>query len=222
MHPITARPRSLVRSVAGGRTGAGFTLVEAMVTLAVFAILLAVGVPRMADWVAATKAAAATQFYAEGLTLARAQALAHNSASRLVLSANAVSGQYDWRVDLCFPTPDAPCSDEAGDWSTTDDAVSPAQAAGDGVKSIARSADALPGTDRLAVSTGPDDDTAVYFTPLGWVDTLAASRMMRIDLEPADADAAAFPAASVVLTLAGVAARCDPAAPAGDSRRCPE
>ena len=217
MHPISAPQRCPARA----RGSAGFTLVEAMITLAVFAILLAVGVPRMSDWVAATKAASATQFYAEGLALARAQALAHNGASRLVLSENAVSGQYDWRVDLCFPTPESPCNDEDGDWSTVDDAVRPAQASGDGVTSIARSADALPDTARLSVSTGPDDATAVYFTPLGWVDTLAGTRMMRIDLAPVAEDAA-FPAASVVLTLAGVAARCDPAAPDGDSRRCPE
>ena len=217
MHPISAPQRVPARA----QGSAGFTLVEAMITLAVFAILLAVGVPRMSDWVAATKAASATQFYAEGLALARAQALAHNGASRLVLSENAVSGQYDWRVDVCFPTPESPCNDEDGDWSTVDDAVRPAQASGDGVTSIARSADALPDTARLSVSTGPDDATAVYFTPLGWVDTLAGTRMMRIDLAPVAEDAA-FPAASVVLTLAGVAARCDPAAPAGDSRRCPE
>lgn len=217
MHPISLPVRGAVRA----RGSAGFTLVEAMITLAVFAILLAVGVPRMSDWVAATKAAAATQFYAEGLALARAQALAHNGASRLVLSDNAVSGQYDWRVDVCFPTPESPCNDEDGDWSTVDDAVRPAQASGDGVTSIARSADALPDTARLTVSTGPDEATAVYFTPLGWVDTLAGTRMMRIDLAPAAADAA-FPAASVVLTLAGVASRCDPAAATGDSRRCPE
>ena len=213
MHPVSAGAR---------RVAAGFTLVEAMITLAVFATLLAVGVPRMVDWVASTKAAAATEFYAEGLGLARAQALAHNSASRLVLSENAVSGQYDWRVDLCFPTPDAPCSDEAGEWSTTEDAVGAAQADGEGVKSIARSADALPRTDRLSVSVGPGEASAVYFTPLGWVDTLAGERMMRIDLEPAGGDGAAFPATSIVLTLAGIATKCDPAAPAGDSRRCPQ
>ncbi|UVW27314.1 Tfp pilus assembly protein FimT/FimU [Massilia sp. H6] len=218
MHPISLPlPSRCVRSRAGNC--AGFTLVEAMIALAVFAIVLAMGVPRMSDWLAATRAAAATQFYAEGLALARAQALAHNGASRLVLIENAISGQYDWRVDLCFPTPESPCNDEDGNWSTVSEPVRPAQASGAGVTSIVRSADALPDTARLAVSTGPDEATSVYFTPLGWVDTLAGTRMMRIDLAPAGE--AAFPAASVVLTLAGVASRCDPAAPAGDARRCP-
>ena len=72
------------------------------------------------------------------------------------------------------------------------------------------------------MTPGPDGDTAVYFTPLGWVDTRVGTRLMRIDLETADADEAPFPATSVVLTLAGAAAKCDPDAADNDSRGCPE
>ncbi len=202
---------------------AGFTLVEAMVVLAIMAIMLAIGVPRMSDWLAAAKANAAGGFYAEGFTAARSQALANNSASRLVLSPNAASGQYDWQVDVCFPTPEAPCSEAAGNWSTTGTAVKAAQDAGAGVKSIARNADALPPRTRVIVTPGPDGDTAVYFTPLGWVDTRTASRMMRVDLTaPANARTNDFRATSVVLTLAGVASKCEPNVAANDSRRCPE
>jgi len=216
MHPIRAAMQSL-------RAG-GFTLVEAMIALAIMAIMLAVGIPRMSDWLAATKANAAGGFYAEGFTLARAQALSNNSASRLVLGRNTVSGQYDWQVDVCFPTQDAPCSETSGSWSTASAAVKAAQDSGDGVKSVVRSAESLPGTSRLSVTPGPDGDTAVYFTPLGWVDTRIATRMMRIDLAPASGAGAAngFRPSSVVLTLAGVAARCEPNAALNDSRRCPE
>lgn len=214
-----------MRAVTPAQTmrAAGFTLVEAMVVLAIMAIMLAIGVPRMSDWLAATKANAAGGFYAEGFTLARAQALANNSASRLVLSPNAASGQYDWQVDVCFPTPEAPCGEATGNWSTTGTAVKAAQDAGAGVKSIARNADALPPRTRVLVTPGPDGDTAVYFTPLGWVDTRTASRMMRIDLTaPSNAGTNNFRATSVVLTLAGVAAKCEPNAADNDSRRCPE
>ena len=212
-----------MRPVSAARVRpAGFTLVEAMVALAVFAILLALGMPRMADWVAATRAAAAGQFYVEGFTLARAQALAHNSASRLVLVENEDNGQYDWRVDLCFPTPETPCNAGAGDWSTVEDGVKPAGTAGDGFVSVARSSAALPASSRMRITAGPDGASAVYFTPLGWVDTRIEPRLMRIDLDPVDQDDATFAPASVVLTLAGVAAKCDPNVAADDSRRCPE
>jgi len=199
----------------------GFTLVEALIALAVFAILLALGVPRMADWLAASRAASATRFYAEGLALARAKALAHNGASRLVLTPNTSNGQYDWQVDLCFPTPDDPCT-AGGDWSSVEDAVKPEGDGGEGYTSVARSAATLPSSERMTVSPGPDGATAVYFTPLGWVDTRIEPRMMRIDLEPAAGAPALFPASSVVLTLAGVAATCDPEAADDDSRRCPQ
>jgi type IV fimbrial biogenesis protein FimT len=201
---------------------AGFTLVESMVALAVFAILLGFGVPRMVEWIAATKAAAASQFYQEGLGLARAKALSHNGASRLVLVRNTANGQYDWRVDLCFPTPESPCTAGAGDWSTVEDGVKPEGTAGDGFTSVARSAAGLPDDSRIRVTAGPDGATAVYFTPLGWVDTRIEPRLMRIDLEPVEDEDATFAPSSVVLTLAGVATRCDPHAADDDSRRCPE
>ena len=210
-----------MRTVSAAGRSPGFTLVETLIALAVFTVLLALGLPRMSDWAAASKAAAAAQFYAEGLAMARAKALAHNSASRLVLSPNADSGQYDWRVDLCFPTPVAPCNAAAGTWSAVDDPVKPEGAAGAGFNSVQRSAVSLPTAARLSVTPGPDGATAVYFTPLGWIDTRIEPRMMRIDLAPA-ASAPPFPAASLVLTLGGIAIKCAPDADANDSRRCPE
>lgn len=208
-------------NTSGAARHAGFTLVETLIALAVFTVLLALGVPRMSDWAAASKAAATGQFYAEGLALARAKALAHNSASRIILSPNADSGQYDWRVDLCFPTPEAPCNAAAGTWSTVTDPVKPDGAAGAGFNSVQRNAASLPGSERLSVTPGPNGSTAVYFTPLGWIDTRIEPRMMRIDLAPASS-APPFPAASLVLTLGGIAIECAPDVAANDSRRCPE
>lgn len=205
-----------------GARPAGFTLVEAMVVLAIFAFLLALGVPRMVNWIAGAKAAGASQFYVEGLALARAKALAHNSASRLVLVRNTANGQYDWRVDLCFPEPETPCNAGAGDWSTADVGVLPDGATGAGFVSVARSAASLPDSGRVRVTAGPSSASAVYFTPLGWIDTRIEPRLMRIDLSPANSADTSFAAASVVLTLAGIATTCDPNVADDDSRRCPE
>jgi type IV fimbrial biogenesis protein FimT len=202
------------------RTG-GFTLTESLIALAILAGLLAFGMPRMAAWVNASRAASAAQFYAEGFALARAQALAHNSASRLVLSENAGNGQLDWQVDICFPRPDTPCNEDGGGWSSTTAAAERDPEGAAGFKSVLRRADALPGTDVLVQTVGPDDASAVYFTPVGWVDPAVAPRVERIDLEPASGREDDFRAAAVVLTLAGIATKCQPDAPDTDPHRCP-
>ena len=203
------------------RPARGFTLLESLVALAILGGILAFGAPRMAAWVSATRAAAASQFYAEGFALARAQALSHNSASRLVLSENAANGQLDWQVDICFPRPETPCNEDSGSWST---ATAPAERDPEGAagfKSVLRLADALPGTDVLVQAVDPEEADSVYFTPVGWVDTTMAPRIARIDMRPAAGHAGAFRSASVVLTLAGIAAKCQPGAGADDPHRCP-
>ena len=208
-------------TVASPPPAAGFTLLESLVALAILAGLLAFGAPRMAAWVNASRAASAAQFYAEGFALARAQALSHNSASRLVLSENAGNGQLDWQVDICFPRPDTPCNEEGGGWSSTAAAAERDPEGAAGFKSVLRRADALPGTDVLVQAVGPDDADAVYFTPVGWVDTSVAPRVSRIDLEPAAGHEDDFAPAAVVLTLAGIATKCRPDALDTDPRRCP-
>lgn len=198
----------------------GFTLIEALVALAVLSSILAAGAPRMAAWVDASRARAAAQFYAEGFALARAQALTHNSASRLVLSQNA-NGQMNWQVDICFPRPSTPCNDDSGAWSTTT-AVAGLDPEGEvGFKSVLRSAESLPDSGVLVQTVGPDDADSVYFTPVGWVDTTVSPRIARIDLEPAEGRAGDFPASAVVLTLAGIATKCQPDAADDDPHRCP-
>lgn len=204
------------------RRPAGFTVTEAMVALAVLAIVLGLGMPLMADWVAAGKVGAATQFYADGVALAHGAALSHNSASRLVLLPNSGNGQYDWRVDVCYPSAAVPCNDVSGQWSTTSTAVTDPNDSNSshGATSVQRAADALPGVTVLQVALTPSNASAVYFTPLGWVDGNVTPRLQRIDLTPARAGA--FRPSALVLTLAGLASRCDPTVAAHDSRGCPQ
>lgn len=198
----------------------GFTLLELMIALTILAIILAVGIPNMRNWVFANKVASAAHFYAEGLGIARNQALSHNSASRLVLVKN-VNGQSDWRVDICFPRPGTPCTAASGSWSTT---TAPAALDPEGVtgfKSVLRSADSLPPSTQLVQTVEPEDATAVYFTPLGWVNSSVTPRIERIGLKPAAALEKTTPPVAVVLTLAGIATRCKPDAVKPDPQRCP-
>jgi type IV fimbrial biogenesis protein FimT len=203
------------------RRAAGFTLTEALVALAVMALLLGLGIPRMSDWVLASKAAGAAEFYAEGFTLARQQAVTHNSASRIVMTENPANGQMDWQVDICFPTASAPCNDKGGVWSSTASVADGDPEGAAGFKSVFRGADALPASSVLAQTLSPSGATTAYFTPLGWVDTAASPRLARIGLAPASGRSGAFPASAVVLTLAGLATKCDPNAVAHDARGCP-
>lgn len=198
----------------------GFTLLELMIALVIFSILLAVGVPSMKRWMVASKTTSAAHFYTEGLGIARNQALTHNSASRLVLIKNA-NGQSDWRVDICFPSPDAPCNAAGGNWSTTSapSALDPDPAKS--FKSVLRSADSLPSSKQLEPTIQPAGATAVYFTPLGWVDTSVSPYIQRIKLKPVASAAEALPPVDVVLTLAGIASRCNPDAKNNDLQRCP-
>jgi len=208
MHPV------------GASTQAGFTALEAMVVVAILGIMLAIGIPSMRGWLGATTATGAAEFYAEGFRMARAQALANNSRSRLVFTGNEESGQLDWQGDVCFPVPDDGCAAASERWSTVDE---PAAKPADGdveTSSVFRSAVSLPRASALTVT--PDDEArAVYFTELGWVDG-AKPALMRLDFGPGSADAEdAFTPTAVVLTLAGAVVTCNPDAGAADARRCP-
>ncbi|KQV80783.1 hypothetical protein ASD15_12740 [Massilia sp. Root351] len=198
----------------------GTTLIELMVGLVILAVLAAVGIPSMVNWISGNKVISAGEFYAEGFAMARRQAVLHNAASRIVLTPNLNNGQMDWQVDLCFPAPGVPCSASSGTWSTTTE-VAPLDPEGaNGYKSVLRPADALPQSDLLAPRLEPEGASAVYFTSLGWVDTGYADRLSRIRLDPAGQNAG-IPPVAVAVSLAGLAIKCNPLLSAPDSRACP-
>lgn len=204
------------------RRGRGYTLIELVVVLGITAGLLALGIPALSGWVISNKAASASEFYLEGFRMARQQAVTHNTASRIVLSTNQVSGQLDWQVDLCFAQlPAAPCTAVSSNWSTVS-----ANAAGDpqgaaGFKSVLRSAENLPARTVIAPSVLPTGAYFVYYNALGWVDTSIAGWLTRLQLDPLPAYVAQLPTTAIVVTLSGMATRCDAAAAVTDSRGCP-
>lgn len=198
---------------------AGFSTLELMIGIAILGILIAVGMPSMSAWLAGSKVAGAAEFYAEGFKMARAQAVMHNSASRITLDENATTGQMDWQVDICFPVAGALCNAGSGGWSTTTSAA--ANDPDGSFRSVLRSAITLPDTKSMTQTLSPPGATDIYFTSLGWVDTSFSPRLARIDMAPAAGRAGAFPTTAVAVTLAGVAVKCSPTAPAHDSRACP-
>lgn len=203
------------------RAARGYTLIELLIALSVLGVLLAVGIPGMSKWVLASKAAAATELYAEGFKMARLQAQTHNAATRIVLTQNAGNGQMDWRVDLCFPAPGVPCNDTDGSWSTISEPAEGDPQGAAGFKSVFRSATALPPVEVLVPSMVPSGTANVYFTATGWVDTTYGQRLTRIRFDPAARYAADLRASALQINLAGTVTKCDPAAGAADSRACP-
>lgn len=203
------------------RRAAGFTIIELMVVVAIIAILLAVGIPTMRVWLTSTKANAAAEFYAEGMRMARAEALKRNVASRLTLTLNASNGQQDWQVDICQPTATALCRDATGPWSTTTAALT-AKGQTD-FKSVFRSAKNLPPSSQMAVTRFPAGADDVYFTPIGWVDGNVEGNLTAVQIAPPATNEGAFPTTKVVLTGGGSVVKCNPASTIGDkdSRKCP-
>jgi type IV fimbrial biogenesis protein FimT len=60
------------------KRSAGFTLIELMITLAVLALLLMIGLPNLSAWLANTQIRTAAEAMQAGLQLARAEALRRN------------------------------------------------------------------------------------------------------------------------------------------------
>ena len=88
-------------------------------------------------------------------------------------------------------------------------------------KSVFRAATALPNAEVLVPTVQPQGSTGVYFTALGWVDATDAGRLARLQLTPSSDLRDAVQPVALVVTLAGIVAKCNPAISAPDSRACP-
>jgi type IV fimbrial biogenesis protein FimT len=201
--------------------GRGFTLIELLVTLTIFAIMLAIGIPNASNWLLTNRARGASEFYAEGFSMARRQALVHNTFSRISLSPNVNTGQMDWQVDICFVSLDTQCDPSQEGWSTTTAPAANDPQGAAGALSIYRAADALPPTEVLVPSTLPAGSSQVYYTPVGWVNTNFGERLTQLRLDPAARYAKEVPVVALAVTLAGMASKCDPTLPSTDNRACP-
>jgi type IV fimbrial biogenesis protein FimT len=205
------------------RRAGGFTLIEIMVALTILSILLAIGIPSMREWLTSSRATAASEFYAEGMRMARAEALKRNLVSRLVLTTNAANGQQDWQVDICVDGA-ALCGPGTGTWSTTTAALTNTGATD--FKSVFRSAKNLPPEGQMTVARVPADSTSVYFTPVGWVDGRVLTNLNQIIVRPAANSTGTFPTIAVYLTGGGSVIKCNPDTDTvtigdKDARKCP-
>jgi len=78
----------------------GFTLIELMVTLAIAAILLTIGVPSMRDLILNNRLVAATNTFTSTLNIVRSEAIKQGRNASLCVSSDQVkcTGETDWRL----------------------------------------------------------------------------------------------------------------------------
>lgn len=200
-------------------SGPGFSLVEMLIALAIMGILMAIAVPAYKDWVISTRVKGAAEFYLEGLRTARYEAIKHNSSSRLMMLDNSDTGQFDWRIDLCFRSDVVACDKTATGWSTETAGASGDPDTVKPFKSKFRSSQSMPKATTMDQELTPAGATDVYFMSNGWINTTVSPRLTRLTLSPVAAGA--FRPVAVSLTLGGVAASCDPNVVSPDSRACP-
>jgi type IV fimbrial biogenesis protein FimT len=86
-----------VTSECSPSAGRGFTLIEMMIALVIFALLLTFALPAYRDWIAAQQLANHAHFIADTLDLARSEAIKHG-----------------YRVNVCKSHDGRLCADEGG------------------------------------------------------------------------------------------------------------
>lgn len=84
------------------RGTSGFTLIELAITLVVLGILTALGLPVFTDWINNTKIRTAAEGVANGVQLARSEAVRQNSSVQFVL--DGTSGPSAWTVSSVSAT----------------------------------------------------------------------------------------------------------------------
>ena len=193
----------------------GVTIVELAIVMLVLSMLLGLGAPSLATWLANQRLRTSAESILHGLNTARGEAVRRNA--RVVFEMTDPGGQGSWRVCPVAPGTLACYEGEA-----------PVLVRDGGEESgnvrIGASTDAallLPGAFATALSPGAGMPGVVMFdglgrtaNPAGWLNTV------RFDARDTHIDAADERRLVVAVSPGGAARLCDPRTPSGNPAAC--
>lgn len=90
------------------RASPGFTIIELMVTITIFAILLMLGIPSFSSLLQNHRLSSTAKSYAAGLQIARTKAIRGNTPVEFVLSSTALTGVPAADATAAVPSPAGP------------------------------------------------------------------------------------------------------------------
>lgn len=200
---------------SAGRRGAGFTLSEMVIVMLVLAVLLRLGAPSFATWIANQRLRTSAESILHGLNLARGEAMRRNA--RVLFEMNDAGGLSSWQVCPVDPATLA-----------CDALVEPVMVRDGGEESlnarIGATTDAgmlLPAAFATPLAPAAGMPAAVMFDGLGrvvrqagWLNTLRFDA--RDTTIPADDERRLV----VTVSASGAARMCDPRLAAGNPRAC--
>lgn len=193
----------------------GFNITEGMITLAVIALLIALALPSMTDWIRASHVRGTAEAVLDGLQRARMEAMKRNQTVTF------------WLVSASGAAPDATCalSSSSAAWVVSVDDPSgecdEAPSATSAPRLVAKYAPGPAAADLTVTALAQDGEsaaTSVSFNGLGQVDRRSSGHLARLDIAHSDSSVRKL---RIQVSNNGGVRMCDPAVDAdGDPRKC--
>ncbi|BDU21770.1 GspH/FimT family pseudopilin [Dyella sp. GSA-30] len=175
----------------------GFSLVELLVSIAVFGILALIGIPSYQTWIRNSRIRTAAESIQNGLRIARSEASQRGANVRFEFSSASGTGA-DWKV--CALGTATTCSG-AGT------AVIQSYSSNEGAADVRVGADTAIGSYTTALTSGAGAGTGVTFTALGRPSAYGTSSIIRIDTSNTQTNQRRL---VITLSSGGLTRMCDP------------
>ena len=185
----------------------GFTLTELMVTVSVMGILMALGLPAMAEWMANSRIRSASESVLTGLQLARSEAIRRNANIRFLL----VGTDGGWQIiSEAVDAANQPqrCTFNAGTLLQQSATTTANRAISVGAFSNAAATD---------VSASQE----FIFGPNGWRSCPNIPVFLALSIDSSAISASQSRNLRIVVQPGGSSRMCDPNVAAPDTRACP-